>query len=490
MTRPATNRHPMVVATLLFIAGVALFDAVWLPWWALWGGLILSVALAAISLHSRISNLCIAAALILFGGVMVTLRSFESQVPTGKRVYLTLDIEDNPVVRRGFAVMPARIAEYEEGGVVSASEERVNLYLDTLVKAGFATRLEALGRILPFPESFGSYGRLMSRRGFAGTLFLRADDIMRVEHLTRHTLHTTAIERLERLGLRGDAAAVVGAMAVGDRRGMTPELRQAYARAGASHILAVSGLHIGIVFLLFNLLLAWLPLVRHGQIIRAVAVVVPIWIYAAMCGFSPSVVRAAVMFTALQAAVATSSAYVSLNTLAFTAFVMLVYCPDYLFDVSFQLSFVAVAAIVVWGVPLMRALRSGRWWLDALMATVVVGAVSAIATMPLVAYTFGTVSLVGILLNPIVILCAYAIIILAVLWILLPFTPFIGVVGALLSTIGEVLNVVVEGAASREWSAVEISLSAWAVWIIYGIAIAITSILRYLETKKSVNLPL
>ena len=87
-------------------------------------------------------------------------------------------------------------------------------------------------------------------------------------------------------------------------------------------------------------------MLRHGQVIRAVAVVVPIWIYAAMCGFSPSVVRAAVMFSALQLSVAASSIYLSLNTLAFTAFAMLLYRPDYLFDCSFQLSFIAVFAIV------------------------------------------------------------------------------------------------------------------------------------------------
>ncbi|MBO5875713.1 MAG: ComEC/Rec2 family competence protein [Alistipes sp.] len=488
---PSTSlRCPMVIAAILFMAGIALFDAVEVPAWALWGGFILSLLGAAIWLRSQISNIYIAVALILFGGVVVSLRSFRPQIPTANRIYLTLEVDDNPVIRKGFAVMPAHITEWDNKGEILPADERINLYLDTLVKANFGTRIEALGRIVPFPEKFGSYGELMTRRGFSGTIFLRADDILAMTHTEKRTLHSVTAERLERLGLAGDAAAIVGAMAVGNRKGMTPELRQAYSRAGASHILAVSGLHVGIVFMLCNILLAWLPLVRHGQIIRAVAVVVPIWIYAAMCGFSPSVVRAAVMFTALQAAVATSSRYVSLNILAATAFAMLVYSPDYLFDLSFQLSFIAVAAIVEWGVPLMRSLRSGRRWLDALTATMVVGAVSAIATMPLVAHTFGVVSIVGVLLNPIVILCAYAIVIVAILWIVMPIGWLAGVFGAGLSWVGAGLNFVVEGIALRPWSAVEIGLSTRAVWLIYGVAIAITAVAHLFETKKSVNLPL
>lgn len=489
MNKPTVNRYPMVAAAVFFMAGIALFDSVVVPWWVMWGGELFCLVLAAVMIRQRVANLYIAAALFLFGGAILTMRGFSPQITPNERAFLTLEVEDNAVIRKGFVVMPARIVEYEQGDGVRHSSERVNLLLDTLVSADFGSRIEALGRILPFPEKMGEYGRLMLHRGFSGTLFLRADDVVKVENNQEKNLHTIAIERLSRLKLSGDEAAIVGAMAVGDRRGMTPELREAYARAGASHILAVSGLHVGIVFLLFNILLRWLPLLRHGQVIRAVAVVVPIWIYAAMCGFSPSVVRAAVMFSALQLSVAASSIYLSLNTLAFTAFAMLLYRPDYLFDCSFQLSFIAVFAIVLWGVPLMRSLRTERRWLNAIMATMVVGMVSSLATMPLVAHTFGTVSLVGIVLNPLVILCAYLVVILSVVWIALPFAPLAGLVGFALDAVVKSLNFVIEMVAGWEWSAVEISLPTWAVWIIYAIAVAITALLGYAETKKSVNLP-
>lgn len=140
-------------------------------------------------------------------------------------------------------------------------------------------------------------------------------------------------------------------MTAGDRRSLSPALRAAYSRSGTSHLLAVSGLHVGIVFLLANLLLWWLPLFRHGHILRNIAVILLIWLYAATTGFPPSVVRAALMFSVLQFALASSSEYVGMNTLAGVAFVMLLFHPDYLFDISFQLSFIAVAGIIAWGLP-------------------------------------------------------------------------------------------------------------------------------------------
>lgn len=490
MNRWRVHRYPMVVAVIAFMAGIILFDMDTLPWWALWGGFLLCLLLTAVGLQSRIGNLYIVAALVLFGGAVYSLRGFTPQLPVGRSLYMVLEVDDEPVARKAFTVAPARIIEYECDGATHAVEQRVNLYLDTLITADFATRIEALGRVVPFPEKFGSYGRLMSHRGFAGTVFLRSDDILKVENLDKNRLHTSAVERLDRLGLAGDESAVIGAMAVGDRRRMTSELRQAYARAGASHVLAVSGLHVGIVFLFFNLLLRRLSYLFYGNVIRAVLVVVPIWIYAAICGFSPSVVRAALMFTALQIAVATSSHYVSLNILSATAFAMLVYRPDWLFDIGFQLSFIAVVAILVWGVPIMGLLRTHVWWIDSLSATMVVGLVSSIATMPLVAHTFGIVSIVGVLLNPIVILCAYIIVTLAVVWTIMPIAPIAGVYGWVLSAIGLGLNFVVKGVAAWSWSAVELELPAWAVWVIYGVAVAITMVVGNIKPKKSVPLQL
>ena len=90
-----------------------------------------------------------------------------------------------------------------------------------------------------------------------------------------------------------------------------------------------------------------LVLLRHGHRMVTVITIVGVWLFAVVSGLSPSVVRAAVMLTVLSLSMLGAGHYNSLNALAATAFAMLVYRPSYLYDISFQLSVVAVAGIVV-----------------------------------------------------------------------------------------------------------------------------------------------
>ncbi|MEG0499286.1 MAG: ComEC/Rec2 family competence protein, partial [Alistipes sp.] len=257
-----------------------------------------------------------------------------------------------------------------------------------------------------------------------------------------------AAERLQRLALPEKAQALCAAMAVGDRSGLTPELRRAYARSGTSHLLAVSGLHVGIVFLLVNALLWWLPSLRRGHLWRNAAAIALIWLYALTAGLSPSVIRAALMFSALQLSLASASVYVSGNVLAATAFAMLLFRPAYLFDISFQLSFIAVAAILAWAVPLGSALRSRFRGINALTDLLVVGVVAATATAPLVAHTFGIVSLIGVAANLLVIPLASIVVVGSVVWIVLPLPVFAPLLRFVAGTAATGLNAVAEHAAA------------------------------------------
>ena len=167
-----------------------------------------------------------------------------------------------------------------------------------------------------------------------------------------------ASERIRRLHLPPDTEAVALAMAAGDQTELTPERRAPYARTGTAHVLAVSGLHVGMVFLYVNLLLGALALLHRGHLLRNAAAIAVIWLFAAAAGLSPGTIRAAVMFTALQLALATTSRYAGVNILSAAAFGMLLWRPSYLFHVGFQLSFLSVAAILLWGIPLYRRLRT------------------------------------------------------------------------------------------------------------------------------------
>jgi competence protein ComEC len=140
--------------------------------------------------------------------------------------------------------------------------------------------------------------------------------------------------------------AIATGLILGIRNGLDNELKQAYASAGAMHILAVSGAHVVIVFEILSLLLGKLKSLRYGNWIFAGVILVLLWLYAVITGFSPSVLRAVVMFTLVVIAKAANRQRSIYNSLAISAFVLLVINPYFLLDVGFQLSYAAVLGIV------------------------------------------------------------------------------------------------------------------------------------------------
>jgi competence protein ComEC len=144
--------------------------------------------------------------------------------------------------------------------------------------------------------------------------------------------------------LNGDEAAyaVLAAMTLGDKSALTPELRETYSVSGASHVLALSGLHLGIIYML----LTWLSMGRRRYWLSQLLMVTAIWAFALLTGLSPSITRSATMISLYALFSTRSNGRVSLNIICFTAIVMLLADAHALFEVSFQLSFMAVLSIV------------------------------------------------------------------------------------------------------------------------------------------------
>jgi competence protein ComEC len=144
--------------------------------------------------------------------------------------------------------------------------------------------------------------------------------------------------------LSGAELAISLALILGDNSMLDKEIRDSFTNTGALHVLAVSGLHISIIMQILMAVLA----VFSGVLSRRIAVILLIgimWWYAAITGLSPSVLRAVIMFTVLSIAQLSGRNYDSLNTLLFTAFVLVIWNPLTVFDIGFQLSFLAMLGI-------------------------------------------------------------------------------------------------------------------------------------------------
>ena len=152
---------------------------------------------------------------------------------------------------------------------------------------------------------------------------------------------------------KGDASAVLKALVVGDRSGISPGLFEIFHRAGVGHLLAISGLHIGMIatvsFLIFRRLLShvkpllWRAWTRRGA---ALLSLIPVFVYGILAGMSPSTQRAVIMVAVFLFTFLLKRDQDSINTLAIAALIILVVNPPSLFSISFQLSFIAVFSII------------------------------------------------------------------------------------------------------------------------------------------------
>lgn len=463
-----TNRikkMPMAVVVLLFALGIFFAEYILVP---MWGVLLLALLflVGAVFMRGIYQRLAVAMMVVMLG---VALHSMSSvgEIPYGREVDMELKITRSTISRGDYSGTEATICGCEVEEMVGS---KVMLWSDTTTYLSARDRIHLRQKIRPFREERRTYAELMHHRGFIGSISIYPSTEYTLQPARYNSLHDWAVERLRGQMPTGDARAVALAMVTGYRGEISPSLREWYSLSGASHLLAVSGLHIGIVFMLINLLLLPLLLLPYGNVTRSVVAVLLIWVYVALCGAPPSAVRAAVMFSLLQISLSTPRSYLSLNVLAATALLLLLFDTHLLFDISFQLSFLAVAGILLWAVPLYRVLHTPYRLVNALVAVVMVGLCSTIATLLLVSHTFGVVSLIGVLLNPIVILLANLLVMVGVVAMLLPWQPFAYVV----EWVARAQNGLVEWAQSLAWGHLDITIPAYAVWLLYGLFAAIT----------------
>jgi competence protein ComEC len=181
---------------------------------------------------------------------------------------------------------------------------------------------------------------------------------------------------------------VLAALVLGDTSSMQDEIQTAYANAGAVHILAVSGLHVGLIYALLAPLMKRLFSKRRARWFKTLLPMLLLWIYAGVTGLSPSVLRAAVMFSFFLIADNYAKKGNAVNTLAASALLLLVCNSALCFDVGFQLSYAAVAGIVVLQKPIERLWILPRGWQYNLWKVVAVSIAAQLATLPFTLYYF------------------------------------------------------------------------------------------------------
>ena len=228
------------------------------------------------------------------------------------------------------------------------------------------------------------------------------------------------LERYRQQGLEDDAYALVAAMTLGDKTAIDKDLRQTYNISGSAHVLALSGLHMGIIYAALTLL----TFGRRRRIVTQALIVIALWAFVFLVGMPASAVRAAAMLSLYALLTLGYREKASINALAFTALVMLSISPYTLFDVGFQMSFLAVLSILVW-TPVLNDWVSPslqrRWpplrWAWGLTAVTLA---AQLGVAPLIAYYFGRISTYFLLSSFVAIPAVTVIVWLALATLLIP----------------------------------------------------------------------
>ncbi len=234
------------------------------------------------------------------------------------------------------------------------------------------------------------------------------------------------INKLRHQDFSASELAVFQALILGERREISDEMYKNYAAAGAIHILAISGLHIGILLWLLNFLFKPLENIRQGKILKTTVIILLLWCFAFITGLSPSVLRAVCMFSFIAVGMQLNRKTSTLNSIFVSLFFLLLINPYYIFQVGFQLSYLAVTGIVIFYPIIYKLFEIRQKWLDYFWKLISVSISAQIAILPLSLFYFhqfpGLFLLTNLVILPILafILCFGILIILLAIFDILP----------------------------------------------------------------------
>ncbi|MEZ7886411.1 MAG: ComEC/Rec2 family competence protein [Flavobacteriales bacterium] len=355
-------------------------------------------------------------------------------------------------------------------------------YNDTLrfTKEIVTTQKPSLIKSPKNPSEF-NYKKYLKGLGISNQFYLPSSSIKEITKRTEisyteyfEKLREYNLDKLQSLGITGEVFGVVSALVFGQKDYLEPELYNSYGAAGATHVLAVSGLHVGLIYLI----LAWVlkPLLKNKftKWLRLFLILLGLWFYAALTGFSPSVLRACTMFSFISLAKTSASGSNIFNTLAASAFFLLLVQPTLIMEVGFQLSYSAVLGILIIQPWLYKLVYIKTTLLDKAWQIVTVSIAAQAGTFPLALLYFHQFPNYFIISNLFVIPLATLILYLTLFTLFISFIPFISiasnVLAHLLNYVVLFLNKSIKLVEKLPMAKTEgIDISIWECFILYGV---------------------
>ncbi len=397
VTKSFFQKIPFLRITSLFLTGILLHH--YFP-----GGTFVALVLAIIAIpcllvswfstrynQTKPTNALLFITLILIGYYYPTDSPKKTdQIPSGKTYFLAEVIQKPKEKKKSFQsllliqsrsmINPEKVISYFSK---TEFDSTINIGDQLIVRAS-PQKIKNMGNPFEF-----DYQKMMQGKGIEYSVYLSNADY-RKTGINYNRFKNKAEQLREKLIAKLTSAipekkerSVISALTLGYRLELAPETIDYFTSTGAMHVLAVSGLHVGLIYYILSILFSWIRRRKYGNFLYPCILIILLWCYAAITGFSASVQRATVMFTFIIVGEVLRRPINIYNSLSASAFLLMLLNPEIIFEIGFQLSYIAVLGIVLIQPRISKLMPVKNRFLKFLWDLFTVSIAAQLATFPL-----------------------------------------------------------------------------------------------------------
>jgi len=268
-----------------------------------------------------------------------------------------------------------------------------------------------------------------------------------------------------------DELGIAEALLIGYTNDLDKDLVQAYSNTGVVHIIAISGMHLALIYVLLVWVFAKIPGINKSKWLQLVLILTILWMFSILTGASPSVLRAAVMFSFIAVGKNLFKQASIYNSLAASAFVLLCYNPYYLWAVGFQLSYLAVLSIVIFQKPIYNCIYIKNKWINKAWQLMAVSTAAQLLTFPVCIYYFHQFPNLFLISNMIAVPLSGFILYAEIILVVFSWIPFVGTyAGKLVTALVWLMNKIIlwiNDLSFAVWD--KIPATVLSTWLLYAV---------------------
>jgi competence protein ComEC len=410
-----------------------------------------------LSFHTNwVSGLLTGIALFLLGLLNMNLhlqKTKQINEAGPKSGILAMQITESPEIREKNVRVAAKIEGSMTDGRWNNERQKIMAYfahdsVSEYLKPGDLILANTSLIPIPGPGNPGEfdYRGYMAARQVYNHAFIKSGDWKTVNSRKNNSVQILAMKIRDsllrsfmKIGLNKTMYGILSAITLGYRNDLDVQTRQIFSKAGIMHVMALSGFNVAVIALALGYLLGFLERSFSGKVMKTTVIILFIWLFAFITGLSPSVVRASVMISFVMTGGLFQKQINTYNTLFASAFMMLLFSPALLTDISFQLSFTAVLGIVAYQPVFDHMVTFKNIWADKVWKLFTVSCAAQFSTMPLALYYFHQFPVYFWLTNLYVVPCVSLLICLALVFLMVAW------INPLAFIIGKILTVMLKG---------------------------------------------